>query len=106
MTIEQTFKSYKKQNLKVGYKLTLHGKNPPTDRQVILKILKLDGNNQYSYAMTKPLPTGCIKGLKKKPAWKEFNVLLENLDLDDKIGHLFVVRRITKYIVSYFKNEK
>ena len=56
--------------------------------------------------MTKPLPTGCIKELKKKPAWKEFNVLLENLDLDDKIGHLFVVIRITKYIVSYFKNEK
>ena len=45
MTIKQTFKSYKKQNLKVGYELTLHGKNPPTDRQVILKILKLDGNN-------------------------------------------------------------
>ena len=30
-------------------------------KRVISKILKLDENNQYGHAMTKPLPTGCIK---------------------------------------------
>ena len=39
--------------------------------------------------MTKPMPTGSIK--KKVPSWQEFNLLLETVDLDDSIGHLFVV---------------
>ena len=39
--------------------------------------------------MTKPMPTGSIK--EKAPSWVEFNLLLESVDLDDKIGHMFVV---------------
>ena len=39
--------------------------------------------------MTKSMPTGSIK--KKVPSWREFNLLLETVDLDDSIGHLFVV---------------
>ena len=39
--------------------------------------------------MTKPMPTGSIK--EKIPSWMEFNLLLETVDLDDKIGHLLVV---------------
>ena len=35
------------------------------------------------------MPTGSIK--KKVPSWREFNLLLETVDLDDSIGHLFVV---------------
>ena len=31
------------------------------DRYIISKILKMVQNNQCGYAMTKPLPTGCIK---------------------------------------------
>ena len=38
--------------------------------------------------MPKPKPTGSIK--KKVPTWPEFNLLLEIVDLDDSIGHLFV----------------
>ena len=35
------------------------------------------------------MPTGSIK--KKVPSWREFNLLLETADLDDSIGHLFLV---------------
>ena len=40
--------------------------------------------------MTKPIPTGCIKE-HPSPSWKKFNLLIESVTLDDKIGHLFVV---------------
>ena len=53
----------------------INGKN----ERVISKVLKLDENNQYGHAMTKPLPTGCV------------NLLLESVSLEDKIGHLYVV---------------
>ena len=50
----------------------------------------MDENNQYSFAMTRSLLTSCIK---EHPAssWWKFNFLLENVDLQDKIGHLFIV---------------
>ena len=57
---------------------------------VIAEILKLDENNQYGYSMTKPLPPGCIKE-NKNFSWVDFNILIESIDLKDKIGHLFVV---------------
>ena len=40
--------------------------------------------------MTKPLPTGCIKD-DSDISWTTFNLLLEKVNFDDKIGHLFVV---------------
>ena len=61
------------------------------DGRVTSKIRKPDQNNQYGYAMTKPLSTGCIKQLEKMPSWKKCNLLLKALDLDNKLGHLFVV---------------
>ena len=54
------------------------------------QILKLDENNQYGFAMTKPTPTGCIK-LNPDISWRTFNILLESVDLDDPIGHLYIV---------------
>ena len=39
--------------------------------------------------MTKPLPTGCIKE-NKNFSWVDFNILIKNFGLTDKIGHLFV----------------
>ena len=59
-------------------------------KRVISKILKLDENNQYGHAMTKPLPTGCIKN-DSDLSWKTFNLLLESVSLEDKIGHLYIV---------------
>ena len=57
---------------------------------MISKILKLDENNQYGFAMTKPMPTDCIKK-EPQPMWRNFNIMLEGVGLDDHVGHLFVV---------------
>ena len=59
-------------------------------KRVITKILKLDENNQYGNGMTKPLPTGCIKD-DNDLSWEKFNILLEKVDFEDEIGHLFIV---------------
>ena len=55
------------------------------------KIIKMDENSQYGFAMTKPLPCGCIKKKKNLPTLEELAVLLKNVTLEDKLGHLFVV---------------
>ena len=57
---------------------------------MISKILKLDENNQYGFAIKKPMPTGCIKK-EPQPTWRTFNLLLESVNLDETVGHLFVV---------------
>ena len=57
---------------------------------VLTKILKLDENNQYGYSMTKPSPTGYIEE-NKSFSCVSFNILIESVDLKDKIGHLFVI---------------
>ena len=90
MTIDQSFKAYKRDDLKVVYSLKLDGEKKFSKKRIISKILKLDENNQYGYAMTRPMPTGCIKE-NNSPSWLKFNLLLETVDLEDKIGHLFVV---------------
>ena len=56
-------------------------------RVIISKIIKLDENNQYGFAMTKP---GVIKE-KPSPTWKAFNLLLESASIDEPTGHLLVV---------------
>ena len=90
MSIDESFESYKPKDLKVGYKLKLDDEDKYTDRRIISKVLKLDENNQHGSAMTKPVPTGCIKE-RSTPTSKEFNILLEKVPLGNKIGHLFVV---------------
>ena len=60
------------------------------EKRVISKILKLDENNQYGHAMTKPLPTGCIKD-NSDISWRTFNLLLESFSLKDTTGHLYAV---------------
>ena len=59
-------------------------------KKVVSKIFKLDENNQYGNGMTKPLPTGCIKN-NSDFSWETFNFLLEKVDFEDKIGHLYIV---------------
>ena len=49
----------------------------------------MDENNQHVFAMTKPMPTGCLQE-HPAPTWRKFNFLLEIIDLDDPIGHLFI----------------
>ena len=68
----------------------MDNENAYHERCIITKILKLDQNNQYGYAMTKAMPTGCIKE-HISPSWLKFNLLLKKVDLDDVIGHFFDV---------------
>ena len=54
---------------------------------MVAKILKLE---ESGYSMAKRLSTGCIKENENFP-WVDFNILIESVDLMDKIGRLFVV---------------
>ena len=72
------------------YSLKLDKNDSFEKNRVITKIVKFDENNQYGFAMTKPMPTGCIKEY-NSPSWLTFNLLLEKVSLDNLIGHLFVV---------------
>ena len=51
----------------------------------------MDENNEYGFAMTKPLPYCCIRLKRGVPTLEELKDLLANVTLEDKIGHLFVV---------------
>ena len=53
------------------------------------KLFKLDENNQYGFAMTKPLPIGIFK---KEPSVSNDILIksIENFDLNAKIGEIFV----------------
>ena len=82
MTVKKDFDYKIAQNLKIG--------NQKVKKRVITKILKLDKNNQYSHGMTKSLLTGCIKD-NPDISWKTINILLENVSLEDEIGHLYIV---------------
>ena len=81
---------FKRDDLKLGYILKLNNYSSYERKRVITKIVKFDENNQYGYAMTRPMPTGRIKQ-KTLPSWVTFNLLIEKVSLEDKIGHLFVV---------------
>ena len=80
----------------VCYRLKLDEDKNYVTRRVISKTWKLDEINQYGCAMTKPLPTGCIKK-ELQPTRRTFDILLQEVDLDDWTGHLFVVDIIFDY---------
>ena len=75
MNIDESFRAYKNQNYKLGYKLKMPWDKFYKDYRIISKIIKFDENNQYGYTMTKPMPVGSIK--EKEANWLEFNLLLE-----------------------------
>ena len=72
MNIDESFKAFKRDDLKVVYSLKLDDEKNFQKKRVISKIIKFDENNQYGYAMTPPMPTGCIKQ-DNSPSWLEFN---------------------------------
>ena len=90
MNIDQSFYVFKRDDLKLCYMLKLNNYSNYKRKRVITKIVKFDENNQYGYAMTRPMPTRCIKQ-NASPSWVTFNLLMEKVTLEDKIGHLFVV---------------
>ena len=73
------------------YKIKNKTTNVIENKRVSTSILKMDENNQYGNAMTKPLPIGCIKKEPQTPNIREPSLLLSGLSHQDKIGHLFVV---------------
>ena len=79
-------------NEKVIFDLYINGKKQT--KRFSTKILKVNENNQYGQAMTKPLPYGCIKKQEHLPSLTEFNRILDEIDKishADNIGHLFIV---------------
>ena len=73
------------------YKIRNKATNEMEDKRVSAVILKMDENNHYGNAMTKPLPIGCIKKEPSTPSIRELCLLLSGLSHLDPIGHLFVV---------------
>ena len=79
----------KREDLKIIYNLKLG--NEYKIKRVVSKFLKMAENNLYGNAMIKPLSYGCIRKQKEIPILRQFNLILKNISIDDKIGHLFVV---------------
>ena len=50
--------------------------------------------------MSKPLPYGCIKKMKKIPSLREFNKTLNNISQADNIGHLFIVNIMYHLVIK------
>ena len=65
--------------------------NKKQTKRISSKTLKMDENNQYGVAMTKPLRYGCIKKENNPPTLVEFNQILDQISLDGTIGHIFIV---------------
>ena len=57
--------------------------------RITTKILRMDENNKYGHAMTRPLPYGCIRKMKTTNLL-EFNRFLDKLSHEDNISHLFI----------------
>ena len=89
MSIDESFKAFKNQNYKIRFTIKLDNDEKSKEYRVISKAIKLDENNQYGFAMTKPMPVGAIK--EKKASWTELNMLFEKVSLDDKKGHIFII---------------
>ena len=81
---------HKHYNYEICYNITLNTERECSTKRVITKMLKLDENNQYRYGMTKPVPTGCIKQ-NSDISWGTFNLIMQNLSLDNNIGYLYLV---------------
>ena len=47
MNIDESFKAYKNQNYKIGYRIKLDNDEKSKEYRVISKIIKYDENNQY-----------------------------------------------------------
>ena len=54
-------------------------------------IIKRDENNQYVFAMTKPLPVGVIKKKDGVLTLQELEQILAGVKPTDEFGHMFIV---------------
>ena len=70
------------------YNICLDGEEKSSKRRIFSKILKLDENNQYDFAMTKSL----FIGIFKKEAYVDMEILnasITNFDPNARIGEIF-----------------
>ena len=72
------------------YNVRLDGEESSKKRRVFSEVFKLDENNQYGFAMTKPLPIGIFKK-HSDPNMETLENSLKNFDPNAKIGGGFVV---------------
>ena len=77
--------------MKLIYNLKLENEKSSFQKSVIAKTLKLDENNQYDDVKIKPIPDGHFRGEPEVLHLKHFNILIENVSLEYKRGHFFVV---------------
>ena len=61
MSIDESFKAYKNKKYKVGFTIKLDNDEKTKEYRVISKVIKFDENNQYGFAMTKPMAKPLIK---------------------------------------------
>ena len=86
------YELWKGQDLKTEpiYNICLNGEKKSSRRTVFPKIFKLDENNQYGFAMTKPLPINIFK--KEDHVDMEIlNASIAKFDSNAKVGEIFVV---------------
>ena len=57
MTIDESFKAYKRSEKKIIHHLMLENEESSSLKRFITKISKLDENNQCGYAIVKSMPT-------------------------------------------------
>ena len=74
-----------KNDFKLIYKI--RNKEENKYKRIVTKILKMDENNRNDKASTDRLH----KKMKKIPTLREFDLLIEAISHEDKIGHLFIV---------------
>ena len=87
--MDKLYSLWKEKDL-TGTGLRLDGEESSKNRNVFSKVFKLDENNQYGFAMTKPLPIGIFKK-QSDPNMETLENLLKNFDPNAKIGEVFVV---------------
>ena len=73
-------------------------KNIFEDKRVVTKIIKMDENNQYGNAMTKPLPTGSTKRATKIQQWDNLTWYFRGFPITIKLDiySLLTLNLITK----------
>ena len=88
------YELWKGQDLKTKnkpiYNICLNEEEKSSKRRIFPKIFKLDENNQYGFAMRKPLPIGIFK--KEEHVYIEIlNDSIGNFDPNAKTGEIFVL---------------
>lgn len=85
------FTSYRRNDLKILHGLKMDDQTHFSDRLMNRKIIKLDENNEYGYTMTKQLTTRCYKNIKEISSLKEFNRMIDDVNLEDKTRHIMMI---------------